>query len=150
MGKLVLTNANVTFQALDFSVTPPTPVGAVTNLSDHIASISLATQYDLVETTQFGQTSKQFVAGLAANTVTFEFHQDFQSGSVEATIYPLLGTAARCVVKPIDTAVSANNPKYSFNALISEWTPLNGAVGELTTANVTWPISGDITKTTTP
>ena len=150
MAKLVLTNANITFQALDFSVIPPVPVGTVTDLSDHIASISLATQYDLVETTQFGQTSKQFVAGLAANTVTFEFYQDYAVNSVEATIYPLLGTAVRCVVKPITTAVSVNNPRYSFNALVSEWTPLNGAVGELTTANVTWPISGDITKTTSP
>ena len=150
MAKLVLTNASVTFQALDFSVTPPVPVGSTYDLSDHIASISLATQYDIVETTQFGDTSKRRIAGLADNTVTFEFHQDFQAGSVESIIYPLLGTAARCVVKPIDTAVSVNNPKYSFNALISEWTPLNGAVGELTTANVSWPISGDITKTTTP
>jgi len=30
--------------------------------------------------------------------------------------------------------------------LVSEWTPLNGAVGELATASVTWPISGVITK----
>jgi hypothetical protein len=30
--------------------------------------------------------------------------------------------------------------------LVSEWTPLNGAVGELATASVTWPISGTITK----
>jgi hypothetical protein len=31
--------------------------------------------------------------------------------------------------------------------LVSEWTPLNGAVGELATASVTWPITGAITKT---
>lgn len=134
MSKLVLTNAYVLIGATD--------------LSNHIASISLATQYDLVETTQFGDTSKRRVAGLADNTVTFEFHQDFQAGSVEATIYPLLGTAIACEIRPIDAAVSANNPKYEFSVLISEWTPLNAAAGELTTANVTWPISGDITKTT--
>ena len=136
MSKLVLTNAYVLIGATD--------------LSDHIASISLATQYDIVETTQFGDTSKRRVAGLADNTVTFEFHPDFQAGSVEATIYPLLGTAIACEIKPIDTTVSVNNPKYSFSVLISEWTPLNAAAGELTTATVTWPISGDITKTTTP
>ena len=136
MAKLVLTNAYVLIGATD--------------LSNHIASISLATQYDIVETTQFGDTSKRRVAGLADNTVTFEFHQDFQAGSVEATIYPLLGTAIACEIKPIDTTVSVNNPKYSFSVLISEWTPLNAAAGELTTATVTWPISGDITKTTTP
>jgi hypothetical protein len=136
MAKLVLTNAKVTI--------------AGTDLSDHIASISLATQYDLVETTQFGQTSKQFVAGLAANTITFEFYQDFQAGSVESIIFPLLGTATTCTIRPIDAARSTSNPQYDFSVLIAEWTPLSAAVGELTTASVTWPISGDITKTTTP
>lgn len=133
MSKLVLTNAYVSINGV--------------NLSDHISSISLATQYDLVETTQFGDTSKRLVAGLAANTITFEFHQDFQAGSVESVIYPLLGTATSCTVKPIDAIKSASNPQYDFSVLIAEWTPLNAATGELTTARVTWPISGDITKT---
>ena len=144
MAKLVLTNAVVLINGVD--------------LSDHISSISLATQYDLVETTQFGQTSRQYVAGLAANTITFEFYQDYVSGSVEATIYPLLGTATTCRIKPINAARSISNPEYimdgtlgSGKILISEWTPLNGAAGELTTASVTWPISGDVIKlTTTP
>lgn len=133
MAKLVLTNAYVSIGSVD--------------LSDHVASISLATQYDIVETTQFGDTSKRRIAGLADNSITLEFHQDFQAGSVESTIYPLLGTATNCIVKPLDAPVSSSNPQYSFSVLINEWTPLNGAAGELTTANVTWLISGDITKT---
>ena len=136
MAKLVLTNAYISIAGQD--------------LSDHIASVSLATQYDLVETTQFGDTSKRVIAGLASNSITFEFHQDFQAGSVESVIYPLLGTATACKVQPIDAngIASAPNPTYEFQVLISEWTPLSAAVGELTTATVTWPISGDITKTT--
>jgi len=134
MAKLVLTNAYIKIGAVD--------------LSDHIKSISLATNYDIVETTQFGDTSKRRIAGLADNTVTFEFHQDFQAGSVESTIYPLLGTATACIIKPLDSAVNASNPQYSFNVLIAEWTPLNATAGDLTTATVTWPISGDVTKTT--
>jgi hypothetical protein len=143
MAKLVLTNAFVSIAGI--------------NLSDHIASITLATQYDLVDTTQLGDTSKKMIAGLAANTVSFEFHQDFQVGSVESVIYPLLGTATTCRIKPIDTARSTSNPEYimdgtlgSGKILISEWTPLNAAAGELTTASVTWPISGDVIKLTTP
>jgi hypothetical protein len=134
MARLVLTNAYVTF--------------ASTDLSDHIASVSLNTTYDIVETTAFGDTAKKRVAGLADNSVSFEFHQDYASGSVESTIYPLLGTAITCEVRPVNTTVSDSNPKYTFSVLISEWTPLNGAVGELATASVTWPISGAITKAT--
>jgi hypothetical protein len=136
MARLVLTNVQVEF------VVGPTTY----DLSDHIASISLATVHDIIETTQFNDISKRRIAGLADNSVTFEFHQDFQAGSVESIIYPLLGTAVLCNVKPVNGLTTASNPEYSFQVLISEWTPLNGAVGDISTATVQWPISGDITK----
>ncbi len=135
MARLVLNNALVTF--------------ASTDLSDHIASVTLNTTFDIVETTAFGDTAKKRVAGLADNSVSFEFHQDYASGSVESTIYPLLGTAVACEVRPVNAAVSASNPRYNFSVLISEWQSLSAAVGSLTTASVTWPISGEITKTPT-
>lgn len=135
MARIVLTNASVVF-------------GTSNDLSDHIASVTINTSYDIVETTAFGNTAKTRIAGLADNSVSFEFHQDFASGSVESIIYPLLGTAVTIKVKPDAGAVATTNPQYSFSALISEWTPLNGSVGELSTASVTWPVSGAITKTT--
>ena len=135
MARIVLNNASVVF-------------GTSNDLSDHIASVTINTSYDIVETTSFGSTAKTRIAGLADNSVSLEFHQDFASGSVESIIYPLLGTAITIKVKPVADSVSATNPQYAFSALISEWTPLNGAVGELATASVTWPISGVITKTT--
>jgi hypothetical protein len=135
MARLVLTNASVVFGSTD--------------LSDYIASISLNSTFDIVETTAFGNTAKTRVAGLADNSVTFEFHQDYATGEVEQTIYPLLGTAVSVVAKPVAGTTTAVNPQYAFSALVSEWTPINGSVGELATASVTWPISGAITKTTT-
>ncbi len=79
-------------------------------------------------------------------SVAIEFHQDYAAANVEATVYPLLGTTTAVVVKPNGATTAADNPAYSFTALVSEWTPLNGAVGELATASVTWPISGEVTK----
>jgi hypothetical protein len=134
MARIVLTNAYVVF--------------GTTDLSDHISSVTLNTTFDIVETTAFGNTAKTRIAGLADNSVSFEFHQDYATSSVEQTIYPLLGTAVTVAVKPVNTATSAVNPQYPFSTLVSEWTPLNGSVGELATASVTWPISGAITKTT--
>jgi len=135
MARIVLNNASIVF-------------GTSNDLSDHIASVTINTSYDIVETTSFGSTAKTRIAGLADNSVSLEFHQDFASGSVESIIYPLLGTAINIKVKPVADTVTATNPQYAFSTLISEWTPLNGAVGELATASVTWPISGVITKTT--
>jgi hypothetical protein len=137
MARIVLTDAKVTINGV--------------NLSDHIASITLNESADVVETTAFSNTAKTRVAGLRDNSVTLEFHQDFASSSVEATINgasSLVGTVTSIVVQPTSSAVGATNPTYSFSALVSEWTPLNGAVGELSTASVTWPISGAITKAT--
>ena len=135
MARIVLTNAYVTINSV--------------NLSDHIASITLTTTDDVIETTAFGSSARTRVGGLADNSVAFEFHQDYASSSVEATINgspSLVGTVTAVVVKPNGSTTAADNPSYSFNCLVSEWTPLNGAVGELATASVTWPIDGNITK----
>lgn len=133
MARLVLTNAFVTINGV--------------NLSDHIASITLTTTDDVVETTAFSSTAARTrIAGLADNSVALEFHQDYATSSVEATIYPLVGSTTAVVVKPNGATTAADNPSYTFTALVSEWTPLGGAVGELATASVTWPISGAITK----
>jgi len=134
MARLVLTNASVVFGSTD--------------LSSYISSITLNSTFDIVETTAFGNTAKTRVAGLADNSVTFEFHQDYATSAVEQTIYPLLGTAVSVVAKPVAGTTTSVNPQYTFSTLVSEWTPLNGSVGELATASVTWPISGAITKAT--
>lgn len=144
MARLVLTNVEITIGAVD--------------LSNHIASVTLGSTYDVVETTAFAGVSgatgnvpyaaKTRTAGLVDNSVTLEFHQDFAASQVEQTIYPLLGTEVVVTVQPeFGTATSATNPLYTFSAIVSEWTPLNGAVGELATASVTWPITGAIAKT---
>ena len=134
MARLVLTNASVVFGSTD--------------LSSYISSITLNSTFDIVETTAFGNTAKTRVAGLADNSVTFEFHQDYATSAVEQTIYPLLGTAVSVVAKPVAGTTTTVHPQYPFSTLVSEWTPLKGSVGELATASVTWPISGAITKAT--
>jgi hypothetical protein len=133
MARIVLTNAQITINAVD--------------LSDHIASVTLSTSNDVIETTGFSSTAARTrVAGLSDNSITLEFHQDFATSNVEATICPLIGTNTTVVVKPTSSAVSATNPSYTCSASVVEWQPLSGAVGELATASVTWPISGAITK----
>jgi len=128
MARIVLTNAQVVF--------------GTTDISSYVTSVTLNTTYDVVETTAFGDLARKRVAGLADNSIALEFNQDYASGALEATIYPTLGTAVSMTVRP----VASTSPAYAFSALVSEWTPLGGAVGELATASVTWPISGAITK----
>jgi hypothetical protein len=139
MARLVLTNVEVIIGGVD--------------LSNHVASVTLGSTYDVLDTTAFAggnvpAAARERIAGLVDNSLTLEFHQDFDTASVEQTIYPLLGTLTSVEVQPVVSVTQGpTNPKYTFQALVSDWTPLNGAVGELATASVTWPISGPITKT---
>jgi len=133
MAKIVLTNALVTVNTVD--------------LSDSVSSITLNSSIDVIETTGFSSTeARTRVGGLADNSISLEFHQDYASGEVETTIFPLIGDTTVVTVKAVNAATSATNPLYTMTCLVSEWTPLNGAVGELATASVTWPVSGAITK----
>jgi hypothetical protein len=134
MAKIVLTNPSITIGGVD--------------LSDHINNITLETKYDIIETTTFGSTAKTRVAGLADNQITLDFMQDFAASSVEATIYPLLGTSTTIVIKPVAGTTTTTNPQYTVSALVADWTPLKGGVGQLATASVTWPVSGTIAKVT--
>jgi hypothetical protein len=130
MAKLVLTNANVTLGGTD--------------VSSYVASVTLNISVNEVETTAFGSGATTRVGGLQDNSVTLDLHQDFSA--VEGLIYPLIGSTTSLVVKPNGTAVGTANPSYTMTPLVTEWTPVNGAVGELATASITWPVSGTVTK----
>jgi hypothetical protein len=135
MARIVLTNAYVTVNSVD--------------VSDHVASVTLNSSIDVVETTAFSTTAARTrIGGLADNSISLEFHQDYATSSIEATIYPLLGTTTTVVVKPNGSTTSSTNPSYTATVLVSEWTPLGGSVGELASATVSWPVSGAITKAT--
>ena len=138
MARIVLTDVGVVLGGVD--------------LSDHIASVEIAQNFDEVETTAFGDGGRTRVAGLEDSSLSLSFHQDFAAADVEATIGPLVGGTASFTVAPFGTAVVASGtaPRYTGTVLITEWTPINGAVGDLSTADVTWPVVGKIAKGTAP
>lgn len=130
----VITNAVVTVGGVD--------------LSSHVKKVTLTTSTGEVETTTFGNTAKRRMSSLKDSKISLDFLQSFDAAAVEATIAPLVGSTAAITVKPQGSTTAGTNPAYSFNALISEWSPLDASVGELAAANVTWPIDGTIAKAT--
>ena len=136
MARIVLTDVGVVLGGVD--------------LSDHIASVEIAQNFDEVETTAFGDGGRTRVAGLEDSSITLSFHQDFSAANVDATIAPLVGGTASFDIGPFGTGVPASGtaPRYTGTVLVTEWSPLNGAVGDLSTADVTWPVSGKIARGT--
>lgn len=135
MAKIVLTDVAVNINAND--------------LGPWVAACTITTDVNEVVTTAFGNTAVTRVGGLKDSNVQFEFHQDFAASEIESIIYPLIGTVVPVKVKPTSGAIATTNPEYQFNVLVSSWTPIAGAVGDLATVSVTWPISGEIVKDVT-
>ena len=131
MAKLVLTNANITIGGTDVSA--------------NVASVQIETSVDEVETTAFGPgNGKTRVGGLLDTTISLSMHNDYSA--IEGLVYPLIGSTTTVVVKPNGTAVSTANPSYTATVLVTGWSAVNGAVGELNTVDVSWPVSGTVTK----
>ena len=119
-----------------------------TNFSDSLQSVDLTIQADEVDTTTFGGAWKTVTGGLRSGSLTLNFYQDFGAGSVDATLWPLLNTAATVIITPTSSTVSSTNPAYTAVCLVSQYQPFASTVGDLATLSVTWPTSGTVTRAT--
>ena len=139
MAKQVLTNVAVTFGT------------ANTDITSYVAAVTLNLSAAEIATTNFGSSGATTrIQGLKDHSVTIDLHQDYPV--IEKLFYDAFnnGTAVAMTVKPNGTgAAGSSNPQYAFNVLPVSWTPVAGAVGELATASITWPIDGNVTKTGT-
>jgi hypothetical protein len=131
------------FVATDYQVT----INGGT-VSSSLASVELPIEVDEQETTAFGSTFRTRIAGLKSGSVTLEFHQDFAAGALDSILFPLLGTNATVVIKPTSGSVTASNPSYSGQFLVTSYTPYASTVGDLATVSVTWPLTGELTRAT--
>jgi len=122
-------------------------IGGV-DLSDKMTSASLNIEYDSIPTTAFGDSVETLIAGLGRATLNVTFNLDFAASEVDATLNGLVGTATAFVFKPTSASVSATNPSYAGSALVTSLTPINAEIGALSTASVSWPVSGAITRAT--
>jgi hypothetical protein len=131
------------FYAQDYKITVGT-----TNLSTSINSVTLDITADEIETTAFGSTYRTRIGGLKSGSVSLDFMQDFAAGSVDALLFPLMGSTVAVKISPLSTAVSATNPEYRFDCLVTQYQPYAGSIGDLATLSVSWPTTGDIVRGT--
>jgi len=136
MAAFVLTDAEVIINAVD--------------LSDHVLSATLNYTGDLQEDTAMGDGTRSRLSGLKDWSLEVTFKQDYSSGSVDGTLFALVGGAAVAVsFKPVKTnATSTTNPKFNGNAVLESYPPGGGGVGELAQTVVTFQAAGDLTRST--
>jgi hypothetical protein len=118
------------------------------DLSNHVTSVTLNRNFDELEVTAMGDSGHKYVKGLEASSVTISFLNDTATANVLQTLQAQWGNNATVTLKQTSAATSATNPLYTMTCLINGTTDINGAVGDLSTQDVTWNVSGTVAITT--
>ena len=123
---------------------------ATIDLSDHVTSVTLNYAADELEVTAMGDTAHKFVKGLESGSLTVSFLNDTATSNVLQTLNAAFGTtvAVKMVQQKVP-AVSATNPLYTFDILVNNLTPINGAVGDMGTQDITFTLNSVVTKADT-
>jgi hypothetical protein len=103
-----------------------------------------------VDVTDFGsQGWTEVIGGLKSGTVSLDFHSDFGSGAVSSLFQTLVGTIGTVtLIAGNGTAPSASTPRYTATVMINSFTPVAGAVGDLSTFSVSFPTTGAVSYAT--
>jgi len=118
------------------------------DLSSLVSACTINRSFDELEITAMGDAGHRYVKGLEASSVTIDFFNDEASAKTLQTLNSTWGTSVTVVIKQTSAAVSATNPSYTMSCLINNITPVNGAVGDISTQSVTWNVNGTIAVAT--
>lgn len=92
-----------------------------------------------IDTTSFGQTSREYSSGLANNELTMTLFLTYAASETYATLKALVGTRTTVTLKPTSAATSATNPVHTLTGCYLESLPvLNTTVGEMSTIDITF------------
>lgn len=118
------------------------------DLSAYVQSLELPMSVEALDDTAMGDNTRSNAAGLKTWTATINFHQSFVDNELDEILYGIwsAGAAVTCEFRPTTASVGANNPKYSGSGLLTEYTPMTGAVGSQLVIPVTIVSAGDLTR----
>ena len=133
-----------------YVVQNPVVVFAGGTISANVAQATIALEADDVEVTNFaGAGWRERIGGLKSGTLSMELHQDFGLASIDAAFFNNLGGTAAVAIRPAGTAAAGSaSPSYEFSVLVTEYSPIDSAVGDLATFSVSFPITGAVTRGT--
>jgi len=118
------------------------------DLSSLVSSVTINRSFDELEVTAMGDSGHKFVKGLEASSITIDFFNDEASTKTLQTLNSTWGTSTTVTVKQKTGTTAPDNPLYTMSCLVNNTTPINGAVGDISTQSVTWTVNGTIAVTT--
>ena len=119
------------------------------DISSWVTSSNLSLTVDTTDTVAMGDTWVTVKPTFRRATLSLEINQGFAASAVDATLNGIVGTSVAFKYRPISgTAVSATNPDYDGNVVITEYDPSDQGAGEIASFSVTWPVDGAVTRAT--
>jgi hypothetical protein len=120
------------------------------DLSTLVSSVTINRSFDELEVTAMGDSGHKFVKGLEASSITIDFFNDEATSKTLQTLNSssVWGNSVTVTAKQTSAATSPTNPLYTMSCLVNNTTPINGAVGDISTQSVTWTVNGTIAITT--
>lgn len=116
-----------------------------TDISDHVHAMTVNISADSLESTAFGSGWREHIAGLKSGSIQISYHNDFATSQASTLINPLLGSYATVVARPQSGTASATNPSGTAVCFVSSVLPIAGAVGDISSADITWDTHGTVT-----
>lgn len=117
------------------------------DLSDRVQSVTLNYAAEMLDETSMGATTRTNLGGLKNWSIDIEFKQDYASGEVDATLFPLVGTTFTVIVRPVNAGgVGATNPNYTGTGILESYAPMGNSVGDLATAPITIQSAGALSR----
>ena len=131
------------------ALTAPKVTIAAVDMSQYITQVELDVEADDLETTNFGSGGwRSRIGGLKKGEVKVSFNDDFAATTVDDRLWSWFGTVQTFNVKATTAVNSATNPEYQMSVLVTQMSPIKGKVGDLATQDVTWPVTGTVTRAT--
>jgi hypothetical protein len=135
MATLIYKNAYVMINSVD--------------LSGYVKSVTLNYEAEQQDDTVMGDDTRSNKPGLLNWSVDIEFVQDYVALKVDATLFPLVGADAFAIVlKPNGSVTAVTNPKFTGNAVLENYQPMGGTVGDLLMAPITLRPAGTLSRAT--
>ena len=118
-----------------------------TTISTFVSSVALNREVEAVEITSMTNTSRNYIGGLEASSLSLELFNDFAAASVNSLFEDALGTKLNIKLIPVTGTVTATNPSYTMSCYIGSWQPIQSTPDSPMTASVTFPVTA-LTKST--
>lgn len=152
MSALVLTSATIQVGTAWTGTAPGTPgtqtisgtVSSPSDISAYVFQVEAPWNVDTPDASNFG--SGGYVVQLAGmksvGGLKLGINQDYAGAAIDSLVRGWFGTTVYIDVKPTSAVRSATNPSAVYAAIVSQYIPVVGQVGNKAMMSLQWQVTG--------